>query len=152
MLGQPATKEFEIWPPHITIVPWFPCSDAERLDRTLQQIAAKYRPFLVRAGQIERWGSEEKFEVQLVEDEGQLYRLHWDTFHALEKNGFPIHQKDYLGDKYRPHITLRNRLSQQSRQQGEAINIKSFTLVKQSRLKKTGSMIKEVIRDYGLNG
>jgi hypothetical protein len=69
----------------------------------------------------------------------------------LEKNDYPIHQKDYLGEKYVPHITLRNSLADDKRYEtGEVIQIDRFTLVSQQRLKGSGRMIKTLVRDYEL--
>jgi 2'-5' RNA ligase len=148
----PAAEEFEIWPMHITIVPWFPCDDAERLDKTLSKIATKHKPFDVKAGEITEWGSKEKFKVLKIDGDWRMLSLHWDVFRSLEKNSFPIHQKDYLGEKYTPHVTLRNGLADETRyKSGEIIKINKFSLVKQVRLKGSGRMIKSLVRDYELS-
>lgn len=147
----PAGREFEIWPMHITIVPWFPCEDSQRLDFVLAQIAQKHKTFEVKAGKITEWGGHEKFKVMKIDSDWRLLSLHWDVFRSLEKNGFPIHQKDYLGEKYRPHVTLRNSLADENRyKQGDVIKIDRFTLVRQVRLKGSGRMIKSPLKDYEL--
>ena len=149
----PAGKEFEIWPMHITIVPWFPCDDVQKLDKVLDKVAKKHKPLKVTVGRIKKWGGQNPFEVFTIENDWRLQSLHWDVFHSLEKNGFPIHQKDYLGEKYTPHITLRNSLADKKRyKDGETIEIDKFTLVKQVRLKGSGRMIKSLLKDYQLNG
>lgn len=147
----PCGKEFEIWPPHITLVPWFPCDEAERLDKTLAQIAGKHQEFEAKAGEIEDWGRKDRFKVIKAEDGGQLHRLHWEILRKLEANGFPIHQKDFLGDKYTPHITLRNSLTKETKlKPGDTITISRFSLIKQLRLKGSGRMIKTLVKDYEL--
>jgi len=147
----PPGEEFEIWPMHITIVPWFPCDDGERLDKTLSKIAGKHKQFEVKAGKVTEWGSKEKFKVLTIDSDWRLLSLHWDVFRSLEKNKFPIHQKDYLGEKYTPHVTLRNSLADETRyKSGEIIKIDKFTLVKQVRLKGSGRMIKSPVREYEL--
>jgi 2'-5' RNA ligase len=149
----PAGREFEIWPMHITIVPWFLCADGSKLDEVLEQVAKKHKPFEVKAGRIKKWGGKEPFEVVSITDDWRLQSLHWGVFHALEKNGFHVHQKDYLGEKYSPHITLRNRLADKDRyKSGDIIKIDRFTLVNQTRLKGSGRMIKSLEKDYKLNG
>lgn len=149
----PLGEEFEIWQPHITIVPWFPCDDGDRLDQTLSKIAARHKEFVVKAGKIEDWGRKEKYQVQKIDDQGELHRLHQDVFNSLEKNGFPIHQKDFMGEKYSPHIALRNRLQRGTAMEpGQDIKVKNFTLVRQIRLKKTGRMIKSLVKNYELAG
>jgi len=147
----PKGQKFEIWPLHITIVPWFHCDDGARLDKTLSSLAGRHKKFRVKAGAIEQWGKKEKYEVQTLDANEPLLVLHHDIFVSLEANGFEVHQKDFLGEKYSPHLALRNRL-----QRGEAlplgtpININCFTLVKQERLKKSGRMIKALAKDYEL--
>jgi 2'-5' RNA ligase len=148
----PAGEEFEIWPMHITIVPWFPCEDAGKLDRVLTEVATRHKQSEVKIGKIEDWGRQDKFKVIKIESDWWLLSLHWDVFNSLEKNGFPIHQKDYLGDKYTPHITLRNSLADKKRYtRGDVIDIDKFTLVKQLRLKGSGRMIKSLVKDYELS-
>lgn len=143
--------EFEVWPQHITIVPWFPCDDDQKLDQTLRSVAGRHKAFEVTAGKVEDWGREDKFKVITINDyTEQLVRLHQDVFGSLENNGFPIHQKDFLGDKYRPHITLRNQTQKNEQQlwQGETLKIKGFSLIAQVRLKKSGRMIKRIKKNY----
>ncbi|MBX4190694.1 2'-5' RNA ligase family protein [Candidatus Saccharibacteria bacterium] len=148
----PKGEEFEIWPMHITIVPWFPCDDAARLNKVLAKAVQKHKKFSVRTGGIEEWGSKERFKVLRIDDSTELYQLHCDVFHSLEKNDFPIHQKDYMGQKYTPHVTLRNSLADETKYQpGDKINIDRITLIKQLRLKGSGRMIKSVVRDYELS-
>ena len=147
----PIGHQFEVWPPHVTLVPWFPCEDAEKLDKILSDIAKKHKLFVTKAGKIEDWGRKDKFMIQKIDDSGELHRLHWDIFRSLEKNGFPIHQKEFLGEKYTAHITLRNHLQKgNAMERGEEILISNFSLVKQLRLKKSGRMIKSLVKDYEL--
>lgn len=148
----PAGVEFEIWPQKITIVPWFPVDDEQKLDQLLSRVASKHKKFAVFVGETELWGKKQKFEVAGIEDPGQLHCLHWDIFHSLEKSGFRVHQKDFLGEKYRPHITVRNQRQKTEGvpPAGHRLKITNFTLVKQNRLKKTGRMIKSVKKEYEL--
>lgn len=148
----PKGEEFEIWVRHITIVPWFPVDDTKRLDEILQNVAQRHKKFSVKAGPVEVWGRrKEKYEVQKIENDWRLQSLHLDIFSSLEKNGFPIHQKDFMDDKYDPHIALRNRLqSGNAMSEGQEIQIGGFTLVSQSRLKGSGRMIKSLVKDYEL--
>jgi 2'-5' RNA ligase len=144
--------EFEIWPLHITIVPWFPSNDQEKLNKILMQIANRHKPFIVSVGKLETWGKKDKYDVYLIDDPGELQRLHWDVFSTIEKNGFPVHQKDYLGEKYRPHITIRNDRQKNAYRpsSGEKLMIKNINLIKQVRLRKTGTMIKALAKEYQL--
>lgn len=148
ILVEPAPlQEFVVWPLHITIVPWFPAEDEEKLNNILEKIASRHQAFIVGVGKSELFGRKDKLTVNLVDDPGDLHRLHWEVFHTLEKSGFPIHQKTHLGGKYKPHITYQGR---RHSREGEELIIDSFTLVRQVRQKKTGAMIKEVVKDYAL--
>lgn len=149
--GTPKGQEFEIWDRHITIVPWFPCDDAERLNKVLNGVAGRHESFKIKAGLVEEWGKKQKYLVQKLDDSDDLQQLHLDVFNSLETNNFPVHQKDFLGEKYVPHIALRNRLQKGNELgTGEEILIDKFTLVKQIRLKKSGRIIKTLVRDYEL--
>jgi hypothetical protein len=149
----PPGEEFEIWEPHITIVPWFPVDNEVRLDDVLSAIAKQHKKLTVKAGKIEEWGRKEKYPVQKIDSDWRLLSLHWNVLRSLEKSGFPIHQKDYLGDKYTPHIALRNSLQKgRDRPRGKEIEIDRFTLIKQRRLKGSGRMIKTLVKDYELAG
>lgn len=144
--------EFEVWPQHITIVPWFPVDDEDRLDKLLSEIASRHKPFDVTVEGQEIWGRQDKFQVLTIADNEQLRLLHQDVFHGLEVSGFPIHQKDFLGDKYRPHISIRNETQKQQSHPsiGAQLKVGEFSLIGQTRLKKTGLMIKRVKKNYRL--
>jgi 2'-5' RNA ligase len=153
MVEQSKGGEFEIWPLHITLVPWFHCDDELRLERTLQSVANRHKSIKVKTGQVEEWGRQEKFIVQTIDDNSKMHKLHLDIFDSLENNGFHIHQKDFLGEKYKPHLTLRNRYQKsEALPDGTILKINKFALIKQIRLKKTGTMIKSVAKEYKLNG
>lgn len=146
--------EFEVWPQHITVVPWFHAEDDERLDKVLSSVATRHKKFEVTAGRSEKWGDKEKFEVVIIEDyRDDLAVLHEDVVYTLEQNGFFVHQKDFLGDKYRPHVTLRNELQKDQGRpwKGQVYKVKEFSLVSQVRLKKTGRMIKRLKKNYELS-
>jgi len=143
----PLDQEFEEWPLHITLVPWFPAKDKSKLDDLLAKIAGEHPKLKVTAGKKDIWGKRNQFEVNLINDPGGLHRLHWDVYHTLERNGFPIHQKEHLGDKYRPHFIYH---PDNSVKKGDELSISKFALIRQVRQKKTGRMIKAVAKEYNL--
>ena len=152
MFDEVPKGKFEIWPLKLTIVPWFPCEDEQKLDKLLVQIAKKIKKFTITTGQLEIWGKKSQVEVIRIEDSKPLHSLHWQIFHNLEKNGFPVHQKDYLGDKYRAHLTVRNRqqIIYRDMPAGTKLRVKEFWLVHQERQKKSGRMIKSMKKAYEL--
>lgn len=145
--SMPLGVEFEDWPLHITLVPWFPCRDESRLDKVLQGVAANNHKLQVTVGKRVMFGPRKDIPVNLLTNDGDLYRLHWDVFRTLETNGFPIHQKTHLGQNYRAHITHQGK---RHKNEGDVLPINSFVLVRQIRLKKTGRMIKAVVKEYEL--
>jgi hypothetical protein len=140
-------KEFIQWPLHITIVPWFHGYDARKLDDLLSGIAKAHENFWAVVGPLERFGQRKEVEVNVIDDCDKLTRLHWDVFNTLETNDFKIHQKDFVGDGYRAHIT---RQPESWKDKGEKVEIKAFALVKQERLKKTGEIVKMIVKQYEL--
>ena len=147
LVEQAPRGEFVIWPLHITIVPWFHCDDEKKLDELLASIATNSEAFIVKVGEVEHFGNHGELTVNLLENPERMHKLHWKVFDALERNNFLIHQKTFLGEKYKPHIT---HLGKKHSLEGEELVVSSFTLVKQLRQKKTGAMIKQVVKTYSL--
>jgi len=140
-------QEFIDWPLHITIVPWFPCGDAKKLDRILTDAAGTQAGFSLEVGKIEKFGPKKNIKVNLMKESPMLDKLHWNIFNVLEKNSFGIHQKEYVGDGYRPHITYQPHGHSSP---GDQFQVKFFTLIKQIRQKKNGTMVKSAVKDYRL--
>lgn len=143
----PVNEEFIEWPLHITVVPWFHGYDETKLDKLLSQIAASHKKFKAGVGQLEKFGYKKDVEVNLIDNNKQLNQLHRDVFDILESNDFIIHQKDFVGEGYRAHIT---RQPHGYKNEGEEIQIKSLSLVKQERLKKSGAIVKKIVKQYEL--
>jgi hypothetical protein len=138
-------EEFIEWPLHITIVPWFHGYDEYKLDELLEKISRQRQGFSAKVQQIEKFGANKDVEVNVIDDCPPLYELHNQVFTELEKNGFIIHQKDYVGETYRAHITRQPHGHLDS---GQIIKINSFSLIHQKRLKKTGTIVKAVVKNY----
>ncbi|HEX5448257.1 MAG TPA: 2'-5' RNA ligase family protein [Candidatus Saccharimonadales bacterium] len=140
-------KEFIDWPLHITLAPWFPCDDENKLDKILSEIAGRHSGFGVEVGGIEDFGGKNPVPVNVIVENDNLSKLHRDIINGLEASGFSIHQKEYIGEGYRPHVTHQKHAR---KSQGEQIKIESFGLAKQIRLKKIGTMVKTLVKNYEL--
>lgn len=140
-------QEFVDWPMHITVVPWFPCQDEDKLDMLLTEIAQGHQSFKAEVGELEKFGPKKDIPVNLVEQNKRLDNLHRDVLDVLEENNMSIHQKDFVGNGYRAHITHQKH---GNKQKGSKLRIYSFTLVKQIRLNKTGAMVKTIVKNYEL--
>ena len=140
-------QEFIDWPLHITVVPWFPCHDDNKLDALLMEIAKSHRPFKAKVGKLEKFGPKRDVPVNLVKRNRRLNNLHNDVLDVLEKNDMSIHQKNFVGNGYQAHITHQKHAK---KQKGDKLRIDSLTLIKQIRLKKTGTMVKTIVKNYEL--
>ena len=143
----PLNKEFIEWPLYITIVPWFHGYDAKKLDSLLVKISKSHKGFTAQIGPLEKFGHKKEVAVNVVDDCDQLDKLHLDVFNTLEKNDFIIHQKDFVGETYRAHIT---RQPKGHKNEGDRIEVGAFALVKQERLKKSGAIVKKIVKQYEL--
>ncbi len=145
---EPAPKqEFIIWPLHVTVVPWFAVHDEGKLDHVLEEISTEHQIFIAHVGKTAMFGAKKDLPVNLLEESNDLISLHSAVYNSLELNGFYIHQKDYIGTKYQPHITHQGK---KHMNEGDEFIVESFSLVKQVRQKKTGTMIKQVAKEYFL--
>lgn len=140
-------KEFIEWPLHITIVPWFHGYNPKKLDELLESLASRHQPFSATVGKIEGFGPKKDVKVNVIDDCPELDNLHLDVFNKLEENGFIIHQKIFVGRGYRAHITrqLHAWLDEKKK-----IRIGSVSLVRQERMKKTGQIVKTIVKNYEL--
>jgi 2'-5' RNA ligase len=139
------------WPLHTTIVPWF-AVEAERqleLHKLLSDLANQHKPISIKVGKTTLFGINHDLPVNIVEPNNELIKLHRDVFNTLETNNFPIHQKTYCGDGYQAHITQQK---QRKIAEGENLEITKLALIRQTRQKVTGTMVKELTKEYELSG
>lgn len=143
-------EQFVEWPLHITVVPWFVVEEerSQELDDLLGEIATRHHPIELIVGRLTMFGAHNDIRVNLINPNQALTDLHFDVLNSLEANNFPIHQKEWLGDKYQAHIAHQE---DKFYTEGQQIEIVSFSLIKQLRQKTTGTMIKELKKEYPLN-
>ena len=145
MVGDDYPHSFIHWPLHITIVPWFSVS-AERelkLDALLSELAAKHRSMPITVSGSVTWGER---IVDLIEQNNELHRFHNEVLSDLDAANFIIHNRQYVGVQYRPHITRQasGRVSQKK------LNLTKFALIKQVKNSQTGEMLKQIVKEYSL--
>jgi 2'-5' RNA ligase len=144
------SEQFVEWPLHITVVPWFAVEEerGQELDDLLSEIATRHHPIELIVGRLAMFGAHNDTPVNLIDPSQALTDLHLDVLNSLEANHFPIHQKEWLGDKYQAHIAHQE---DKFYTEGQHIQIANFALIKQLRQKVTGTMVKELEKDYLLN-
>lgn len=142
---------FTDWPLHTTIVPWFPVKEGHEreLDGLLTEISKRHKPIVVKVGEIAMFGSKKDVPVSIILPNRELTELHLDVFSTLEDNGFPIHQKDISGENYQAHISHQG---EKRYYDGTEIEISKFALIRQTRQKAVGTMVKRLVREYPLRG
>ena len=142
-------EQFIEWPLHITIVPWFGVEEsrAQELDDLLLEIASRHLPIEAKVGRVAMFGAHHDISVNLIQPNPALDVLHQDVFDSLEKCGFAIHQKEWLDENYKPHIAWQGG---KHCAEGQEMQIAKFALIKQTRQKVTGTMVKELAKEYQL--
>lgn len=144
-------EPFVDWPLHTTIVPWFSVEEGRErdLDGLLKEVAGRHKPISAKVGELAMFGSKRDIPVSVLSPNQELHALHLDVFSTLGDNGFPIHQTEYCGENYRPHISHQ---AEKKFFDGAEIHISKFALIRQTRQKAVGTMIKRLAKEYPLNG
>jgi 2'-5' RNA ligase len=93
------------WPLHITVVPWFLCEDTDALDAALIQVVSPTRPFSVRVGDEEMFGSKKNIKVNVIDPDPQLSKLHDQLLSVINNLGRLDSDQQFVGESYRAHIT-----------------------------------------------
>lgn len=113
--------EFERWPHHITILPWFK-ANRQALE-ALAVICLEHLPIVAEVGEASWFGFNQDIAVNLVDSESLI------SFHrALLNRPGVLGLKDsrHTGPDYRPHITLQG---QNDPQTGQELTISSIYLI-----------------------
>jgi len=129
--------EFERWPHHVTILPWFK-ADKEALS-SIEQIASGHLPITVELGKTAMFGARNDILVRLVESD-PLQKFHRALLSG-RKGLLGLINSSYSGDNFRPHVTLQGQNDPESR----TITIKRLALVKHigpGKLKRVESLYK----------
>jgi len=144
-------EAFVDWPLHTTIVPWFSVEDGREkdLDSLLKEISGRHKPVVAKIGEVAMFGPRKDVPVNIVLPSRELTELHLDVFETLEGNGFPVHQTEYCGENYRPHISHQ---AEKKIYDGAEVRMSKLALIKQTRQKAVGTMVKKLVKEYPLSG
>lgn len=115
------------WPLHVTLVQVF-ASDASPggIVMRLDAVAAVASPITVVAGDDERFGPSRTIAVTVVEPSLELDRLHAACVAALEELAPVYENPEYMGDGYRPHVTVKRH---QRVSAGDLLTLQQIALV-----------------------
>lgn len=95
---------FNLWPLHITLLPWFSAPDVTAVEEACSEVVDEFKPFTVRAGERAYFGAGRRLAVKLIEDSGQLKNLHKKLLSAVTEKGWEVPGR-YTGDQFKPHVT-----------------------------------------------
>src|SRR5579863_241943 len=116
-------QEFEEWPLHVTILPWFPATDEAKLDEILGSFARRLKPFFIEVGGVENFGAKKEVAVNIVKPNRTLIALHKRVRKTLDEANMAVHQRDFVGSNYRAHITQQLHAKTH---EGEKYQVESF--------------------------
>lgn len=123
--------EFQSWPHHITVLPWFK-ADAKALE-SIKALAEEALPLHAQLTDTAMFGHRKEIPVRLVESE-ELVQLHMTLLR--DRSGvLGLINSRFTMDEFRPHVTLHGN---HDPTEGD-ISINQLTLVKklpQGKLKR----------------
>ncbi|HYG83474.1 MAG TPA: 2'-5' RNA ligase family protein [Verrucomicrobiae bacterium] len=95
------------WPPHVTILSNFATDwQVEKIIRTIETLAKQTAPFEIQTAGEAWFGPKQNVHVRLVEPSEPIIALHLQLLAIAEDNSFRLDAPHYLGEGYRPHISL----------------------------------------------
>lgn len=98
-----AGDSFQLWPLHITLVPWFKVSDVGSLKRQLKSLLAARPAFQVQVGEAQRWRSR---SVYIINASTELLKLHNRLLAVTAEHVVQPTKFKFVGPHFKPHITL----------------------------------------------
>ncbi|MDL2362951.1 MAG: 2'-5' RNA ligase family protein [Patescibacteria group bacterium] len=115
------------WPLHTTVAPRFTTVvGVDDLVKTLEKFAKEYAAFNVEIGDDAMFGDKNDLPVSLVVPTEVLENLHTALITTLTASGAIFDEPSYIGDGYRPHITVQKQARVRKR---ENIYLTSLSLI-----------------------
>jgi 2'-5' RNA ligase len=142
----PEDYQFSIWPPHLTIVPWFSVKEEALLNTLLaiEETARKVGSFAIKAKEKAWYGPRNDVLVTEVEDTtGRLLKLHHSLLQSIQSNGGTILDLTYTDENYSPHVTLTE--GSGGLQQDQIQSCSSITVVEKKQREMEDKQVVEVI-------
>jgi 2'-5' RNA ligase len=103
--GSSFIKKRSSWPLHLTLVPWFTCSDIPSLQDDLQYIARTNSSVLLHVGEYDAFGPDKTTTVNLIQEVVPVTALHSQLLSTILKHKGVLSEGAYVGPTFRPHIT-----------------------------------------------
>jgi 2'-5' RNA ligase len=105
----PNGAEIDIWPPHVTILPWFSSElgheeTLEYLERSFER--TDFKPVDTAVLDEKMFGNRNNIPVDLVELTPELKQLHLSCLNLMKKP-LKLESGNFTGQNFKPHITKR---------------------------------------------
>lgn len=100
----PVGTRFQLWPLHMTLLPWFHAPDLGTVIQAVETIANRTPTIPVTVGERAHYGPNQKITVMTMNLPKQLQLLHKQLKHMTEQHGWEL-QGRYTGAQYSPHVT-----------------------------------------------
>lgn len=95
------------WPLHITIVPpFFYDGGVNDLTAHLREVTDDLGRFEIEVGAVDYFGPNNDVEVNVINPNTSLARLHEQIVRKLGELGVSFHQAQFSNEGYRPHATV----------------------------------------------
>lgn len=94
--------KFQMWPLHLTILPWFESGSVEEAVELLKPTTKEHEPVKVTLGDFAKYGANRT--VRLIKPSPSLNELHKQLLRAVQASGWSIRGR-YTGEHFSPHVT-----------------------------------------------
>lgn len=112
---------------HSTLLHWFHSEyTIEQISKLLAPVFKETNPFNILSGQVSNFGGERELLVNLVVKSDDLKALHDAVRGALDGINVKYLNPEYVGEGWRPHVTLQGL---RSLPEGQSVTIKEVYLV-----------------------
>lgn len=135
--------EFNKWPDHITLVPYFYTSNLDYLITALQDVAKMRAPIPYEVGELAYFGGERMLKVNKLTKTPNLQDLH-DKLLAIALAHDATLDVTFCGNKYQPHITHNQDIAPK---EGDTNTLTAFYLVEDIHQQN-----KKISRVFNLEG
>lgn len=105
---QQVGEEFQKWPLHVTLMPWFEFENEVLLVEKLDTLFSTMDSFLYLGGEQDMFGPKKNVPVFKVKNNSPMRTVHKQIMTLLSELGAKI-DDPYVGDNFFSHITVRNR-------------------------------------------
>lgn len=98
-------EQFEQFPLHVTLLPWFDVPYRQSLVNSVQNFATRQSPQEVKATDEALFGPNEDVRVRLLGRVGSLHAMHEELLEIVATQRGEVLNPEFIGDKYAPHVT-----------------------------------------------